>query len=416
MFGSDILEVAIGIIFIYLLVSIMCSVIRESIEAWLKTRAAYLEHGIRELLHDKKAEGIVKSFYNHPHINCLFLEEYLPRPLKRLGLLAKGGNLPSYIPAKNFALALMDIAARGPDTDEVSSDPNAPVISLANIRLNIANIRNPAVQRSLLTAVDSAQGDLNQAQANIEAWYDSSMDRVSGWYKRSTQWVIFWIGLTVAVGLNINTITIADYLYRNDSVRASIVARAQTAVADSALMTQSYQAVKTGLDSLALPIGWSGGWGSPKSESVSLDLTQWRKFDVWNYLLAPILGWLLTAFAATMGAPFWFDLLNKVMVIRSTVKPHEKSPEESSEDRQFPAQWSVNGTAASREIIPENENGNGKINKNLTFFSPPAPLEQIPNSTDAESGIDGCSGHEHAIADSELTSDVDLPIAQGGIA
>jgi hypothetical protein len=45
-------------------------------------------------------------------------------------------------------------------------------------------------------------------------------------------------------------------------------------------------------------------------------------------------GWLLTALAITLGAPFWFDLLNKIMVIRSTVKPHEKSPEESSEDRQ----------------------------------------------------------------------------------
>jgi len=38
--------------------------------------------------------------------------------------------------------------------------------------------------------------------------------------------------------------------------------------------------------------------------------------------------------AATLGAPFWFDVLNKITVIRSTVKPHEKSPEEASEDRQ----------------------------------------------------------------------------------
>ena len=52
MFGSGILEVAIGIIFIYLLVSLLCSAVREGIEAWTKTRAAYLEYGIRELLHD----------------------------------------------------------------------------------------------------------------------------------------------------------------------------------------------------------------------------------------------------------------------------------------------------------------------------------------------------------------------------
>ena len=51
-------------------------------------------------------------------------------------------------------------------------------------------------------------------------------------------------------------------------------------------------------------------------------------------LFSAIIGWLITALAVSLGAPFWFDLLNKFMVIRSTVKPHEKSPEEASEDRQ----------------------------------------------------------------------------------
>ena len=55
---------------------------------------------------------------------------------------------------------------------------------------------------------------------------------------------------------------------------------------------------------------------------------------IWNNGLAPFLGWLLSALAATMGAPFWFDVLNKFMVIRSTVEPREKSPDEASEDRQ----------------------------------------------------------------------------------
>lgn len=63
MFGSQMLEVAIGVIFVFVLVGILCFAIREGIEAWLKTRAAFLERGIRELLHDVKAEGIAKSFY-----------------------------------------------------------------------------------------------------------------------------------------------------------------------------------------------------------------------------------------------------------------------------------------------------------------------------------------------------------------
>src|SRR6266540_6939389 len=78
MLGSQILEVAIGIIFVYLLVSIICTAVREGIETWLKSRAAYLEHGIRELLHDKDAAGLVKSFYHHPLVYSLYSGGYTP--------------------------------------------------------------------------------------------------------------------------------------------------------------------------------------------------------------------------------------------------------------------------------------------------------------------------------------------------
>jgi hypothetical protein len=73
-----------------------------------------------------------------------------------------------------------DMAARGPDTDVVTSDPNGPILSLESVRLNVANLKNQALQRVLVSAIDAAQGDINQAEANIESWYNSGMDRVSG--------------------------------------------------------------------------------------------------------------------------------------------------------------------------------------------------------------------------------------------
>src|SRR5262245_31760206 len=163
MFGSKILDVAIGIIFLYIMISIICSAIREGIEAWLKTRAAYLEHGIRELLNDREAKGLVMYFFNHPLIDGLFSGEYKPGgSARRPGMFASGGNLPSYIPAKNFALALMDMAARGPDTEAVCNAQSAPAVSLDTIRSNISRLQNSKVQRVLLTAIDSAQGDLDR--------------------------------------------------------------------------------------------------------------------------------------------------------------------------------------------------------------------------------------------------------------
>jgi hypothetical protein len=60
----------------------------------------------------------------------------------------------------------------------------------------------------------------------------------------------------------------------------------------------------------------------------------WNTEHDWEDFWSPLFGWSITALAISLGAPFWFDLLNKIMVIRSTVKPKEKSPEEGSEDRQ----------------------------------------------------------------------------------
>src|SRR4029079_386196 len=136
------------------------------------------------------------------------------------------GNLPSYIPSRNFALALIDIAARGAGTHGAASGPGAPELSLALARENVLNLENGAVQRVLLGAIDTAQGDMERAIANIAAWYDSAMDRVSGAYKRATQKLLLGIGLTVAVVLNVNIIAIAHHLFRADVERATLVAHA----------------------------------------------------------------------------------------------------------------------------------------------------------------------------------------------
>ena len=318
MFGSDILDVAIGLIFVFLLVSILCSGIREGIEALLKTRASHLEDGIRELLHDRDATGLARHFFEHPLIFGLYGGTY--SSLRPTGwwpmALTRGRNLPSYIPSRNFALAMMDMAVRGTAVDEASSVPQAGTITFADVRANIARLDNPPIQRILLTAIDSAQGDLRQAQQNIEAWFDSSMDRVSGRYKRSTSWILFGIGVAMAIGLNINSLAIADYLYREKAAREALVASAQAASANPDFPAQTYQDAQATLASFGLPIGWDE---RPTQRPPRLP---------------PIIGWMLTALAASMGAPFWFDLLNKVMVIRSTVKPREKSREEASEDRQ----------------------------------------------------------------------------------
>ncbi|HEX5659179.1 MAG TPA: hypothetical protein VFX59_18425 [Polyangiales bacterium] len=355
MFNSSILDAAIGVGFVFLLLSTVCTAVREGVEHWLKTRASYLEYAIRELLNDSKATDLAKDFFEHPLIQGYYQGPYKALADRKPSLLRRGRDLPSYIPAKAFASALLDMAARGPKTDALSASPDYVEATFENVRASVDKLQNPYVQRVLLSSLDAARGDLDRARQNIERWYDGAMDRVSGWYKRSSQLVILIVASLISVGLNVNTITIADHLYRDQSLRASVVAAAQNA--DTQL---SYVEAQSNLAELQLPIGWSGGWGAPLNDAEHTMLREQRmqawlakhpeanaaqqtnaqtEIDAkltrgwWNQLFAPVLGLMITAFAATLGAPFWFDILNRVMVIRASVKPHEKSPEEPSEDR-----------------------------------------------------------------------------------
>ena len=362
----------------------------------MRSRATHLEQGIRELLHDPRATGLAKALYNHPMVSVLYRGNYEPIDTFKgwwPTALTRNKRMPSYIPSRNFALALMDMAVRGPVVDAGSSHAGSGTISIEQLRNNIGRLGSPSVQRVLLTALDSAQGDLEKVQKNIEAWYDASMDRVSGWYKRSTQVILFFIGMSVALALNINTLTVANYLYRDKTARDALVAQAQDAVANPLAAQGTYEQVQSKLDALKLPIGWQdGAWASLPQKRGAGGGPGPATVDWWQV----ITGLLVTAFAATFGAPFWFDLLNKVIVLRSTVKPHEKSPEEASEDRQ-PKKPQADTTAADEKVTAPPQQ---------TAAQPPPP--QPPAHPD---DIDACD-----VQFVDFTPDEDLPAAQGGVA
>jgi hypothetical protein len=420
MLGSKILEVAIGIIFVFLLVSMICSAIREGIESWRKSRAAFLEQGIRELLHDRHAVGIARSVYTHPLIYGLYLEEYRPRSASRpLTALAGGGNLPSYIPARNFALALLDIAARGTGTHGAASNPSAPVLSLALMRDNVLNLENGPVQRILIGAIDTSGGSMERAVANLTVWFDSAMDRVSGSYKRATQKLLLGIGLALAVVLNVNTIAVAQYLFRHDAERAALVARAEAAARDTSFVSGGsdlqYARARAALDSLRLPIGWdhvqiTGPWHTSLVRDATGAVREVRELRLWQYVFEPVVGWLLTALAAMLGANFWFDLLNKVMVVRSTVKPHEKSPEEASEDRQPSKRHAVFVTQGS-EPGPVTAAAVGG-----TGARAPEPALGVRDASEVDPDLDTDLCDVKADDSTRLTQDEELPAARGGVA
>jgi hypothetical protein len=287
MFGSTILDVAIGMIFIYLLVSLVISAINELIAAKLKSRATNLSHGIQALLQDSSQAGWVAKLYQHPLIQSL----------------SPPNSKPSYIPSRTFALALLDLVA------PANTDGNR---TLADLKAGMANLPEP-LQKTLTNLLDEAQHDVERLKTQIEIWFNNGMDRASGWYKRKTQWIQFFIGLTLVILLNIDTVHIGRSLFAvNSPMRASLVESAKSFVAQPGGPNKSMKDAVDAISSASLPIGWSE---LPKPE-------QWPTM---------VVGWLITAFAVSLGAPFWFDLLNKFVNIRASGKAPEEQPKSPKE-------------------------------------------------------------------------------------
>ncbi|MGI8684901.1 MAG: hypothetical protein ACR2MO_07415 [Acidimicrobiales bacterium] len=288
---STVLEVVLALSFLFATLSLVASGANEMISAALGLRARTLKKGIANLLSgeaESERKVVVDALYGHPLIASLY----------------RKGRLPSYIPKQKFALALID--------EKIKPAVGAGANAVAAIPGLIDGLPDGQLKASLDVLWRDANDDVGQFRRNVEGWFDDSMERVSGWYRRLAQIILGVLGVVLAVGLNVNAATVAQQLWRDAPLRAAVVKQAEqpqppteqadspTEQADSPTLTESAKEVEAGLkavDSLSLPIGWDDGFDPD---------------------LASVPGWLFTAIAISMGAPFWFDLLGRVARLRST--------------------------------------------------------------------------------------------------
>ena len=328
MFGSTAIDVALGVVFIFLLLSLVASTINELILSLMNMRGKELLNGLKMLLDDDNGTGLVKDLYNHGQVFGLFKGQFDPTQHK---------NLPAYIPVENFVMAILDIipAKADPNGDHRAAQPT-PAQMIADLRAAAQKLAadpdTEKVGKSLVAMIDISANDLTKLKTRLEDWFNGAMDRVSGWYKNKTQKILFALGLVLAVALNASTLNIVKQLSKDPTLRQTLVAAAQkvtpptaapqagstaSSPADAGQLEGELQKVQAdieSLDSLGVPLGWTAAPDNPSG---------WIQLGI---------GWILTAFAVSLGAPFWFDILNKIMVVRSTIKPREKSQEEQSKD------------------------------------------------------------------------------------
>src|SRR5215212_10997463 len=168
MFGSEILEVAIGMGALYLVLSLVCSAITEAVARAFAMRSGTLRSGIRNLLSDLDGKSLARDFYDHPQVRGLYRRGWFDRKVGRDGK-------PSYISPRIFRLALLDTL---PPVD--SAPENG---ALSKLRARVARVEDENLKKALLVCLDDAE-NAHQAQANIERWFGEAMERVTGWYRR----------------------------------------------------------------------------------------------------------------------------------------------------------------------------------------------------------------------------------------
>jgi hypothetical protein len=247
---------------------------------------------------------------------------------------------------------MLDILKISPEVAKPANDPKAPlgkptVAALTTAVHGVLSAKpDPQLKQLLNGIIDRSLGDPDKIKAELIAWFDSAMDRVSGWYKRWTQLISFIVALILAVGLNIDATKVAEALWTQPKLAEELTknlapgSSAATPLAGAAAPATSESG---GVRGTAAGKAAPPGGGTPKTEESPGDTLHrlnttlpvgWPQ-GFWNNksgarlsrdeIGIALLGWLIVALSTLFGAPFWFDLLQTVIRLKGAgPSPKEK--------------------------------------------------------------------------------------------
>ncbi|MEO1065376.1 MAG: hypothetical protein AAFZ07_28500 [Actinomycetota bacterium] len=324
MFDGAMIDVVIGVAALFFVASLAASAIVETIGGVLHRRSKNLWDTIDLMLGRARLgadeERVVDLLYRQPFVSALVRPTAQPffrpdddgpvpvrsdsAPLR--GAVGLDRSLttderrrrfygPHLLPARDFADSLIEVVRPGGTAEEEAEGLRSAIRDLP------AGDLRDQLDRVLTGAGDTMVG----ARLAIEGWYERHMELVSVWYRKQTRWFLFLAGLGMAVSLNLDAVDAATTLYRDDDVRTAVLEQAEAIVGNECTAGDGDGAVadveclrdELG-GAVSLPIGWSDVDGG---------------LDGWSLR---VLGWIMVAGSVTVGAPFWFDLLRRVLAVR----------------------------------------------------------------------------------------------------
>ncbi|BAZ24986.1 hypothetical protein NIES4073_58880 [Kalymmatonema gypsitolerans NIES-4073] len=371
-------DIALGLVFIYLTLSLIASEIQELISTLLQWRAKHLKQSIELLMAGgsqtgseeiEKAVQLVKELYGDPIINTLNqqakdgIEKGFRDVTKTINskVSKEKESAPSYIPSETFAITLLETLkipqlinhVKNPSTqtnlhmilstykelktgiNDKNSDSYQRIQAIygdIEQNQNFQNLVNSLPDyvpdkliNSLSVIADRTRikiGDLkqevNQFKKEVETWFDRSMDRASGVYKRNAKGVAILIGISIAILTNTDTFHLLNRLSRDSAIRSAITQSASQRV-DFLNDSNARMEIQKLLGDASVPIGWQNI--NQQLDLEPLNTSQGNTANavlrkIWK-VIAMLCGWVVSGLAIAMGAPFWFDILNKVVNVRN---------------------------------------------------------------------------------------------------
>lgn len=271
MLGSQALDTALGLVLLLFVLATASSALLELANRVGRKRARNLETTLGHLLGGTRGGGAPAT---------AAVAALRQTSVYAAATAASGGKPPAYLSATSFADATLELASRvGQSTDETL----------------------PRELRDRLDLLLQEGGDDPlELRAGLERWFDEAMGRLSDAYRRQAVSMLGVIGFVLAVATNASVPDVAARLWNASLTRAAVVAAAQNAAQGRGADTLTDVARTTDqLASLAIPLGWVGG--------VPGGVGWW---------LGHLLGWALTAVLVMVGAPFWFELLGRLITFR----------------------------------------------------------------------------------------------------
>lgn len=360
-----IIDVAIGLALMFFILSTLGSVLAEFVAAHQKWRHKLLRATVTRLLEPESTQ----QFWTHSLILPLFIRT--PRsivaakmataaPASAAAPQAKPGknthshfpakskwttavrqritkmirpfrvqtaDSPAYLEATHFASVVLDLAT---GQGAIGRMPSTTAAWEYSIRTYIPAKpgENNDLQDRLLALLRQVPPDVTDFRAAfkeaIAKWYDTAMLRASGEYRRQLQKALFFIGCILAVVFNGDALRVTTVLYQSPTLRAQVAQQAETMVQANTPTTSVDPDLKIqlkenigqlrDLTKVGFPIGWAPVWRDNfiyKSDDPAAAPGLVAYF-------AKIAGLFASALAVCLGAPFWFDLLGRLVKLRSS--------------------------------------------------------------------------------------------------